>query len=77
MIMRKWWEKKPSALDRYFGAMTEWRTAMTKRADLATERLDMQWAEIDRAHCRIDLLLDRLEEEDVDSPTQMFEGWAG
>ena len=68
MIMRKWWEPKSSVMDRYHDAMYEWVEALT-------ERTDLQWKEIDRAHCRIDLLLDRLDET-VDSPTQMSEDWA-
>ena len=78
MIMRKWWEKKPSAFDRYLDAMSEWQAASTRRADTATERLDMQWDQIQILHCRIDLLSALLADGGlVDSPTQMYEEWAG
>lgn len=78
MIMRKWWEKKPSTLDRYLDAMSEWRTKTTERADLATARLNMQWDQIQILNVRIDLLTAQIDEVGfVDSPTQMSEEWAG
>jgi hypothetical protein len=58
MIMRKWWQPKASIVDSYHDAMYEWVEALT-------ERTELQRQEIDRAHCRIDMLLDRLEESGV------------